>query len=361
MDLQEIKNPQKEALSFSLPLYLLNTRDSFAFDLIEKVTEINFNGRKAYKTDYYFDSITHPHNFNAFIDKFPDYHVGVTTYNNFFSHEELSAIESKCYQTERDFFNNHFFPMTGQMTCTSERVRRTKFFFGARYMWTRQQLSEPHSMVGAGIRVDVSDRPRWIGDLVEKPMVDAGIMEKDFINSIAMNVYHDGKEGIAQHFDDAVRFKQPIFSLRIFSDSRLSFGSQLYGFCNGAFCIPMPRGCITILHEGSYAANGVKHCVRPIDMTGKSAAIIMRQMHHKVFNEAKIYDEFVDFPSWFSTLSIQDNAVSYSDQKKIEAEELLKAKKKPEETHPEKPTTVTEVPQNNNQMVTEATPQTNTV
>ena len=41
--------------------------------------------------------------------------------------------------------------MTGQMTCTSEKVRRTKFFFGARYIWTRQQLSEPHAMVGAGI------------------------------------------------------------------------------------------------------------------------------------------------------------------------------------------------------------------
>ena len=34
--------------------------------------------------------------------------------------------------------------------------------------------------------------------------------------------------------------------------------------------------------ENSYAANGIKHCVRPVDMTGKSAAIILRQMHHKV-------------------------------------------------------------------------------
>ena len=45
---------------------------------------------------------------------------------------------------------DHFLPMTGQMTCTSEKVRRTKFFFGARYMWSKQQLSEPHSRVGAG-------------------------------------------------------------------------------------------------------------------------------------------------------------------------------------------------------------------
>ena len=31
------------------------------------------------------------------------------------------------------------------------------------------------------------------------------------------------------HYDDADRFQQPIFSLRLFSDSRLSFGTQLYG------------------------------------------------------------------------------------------------------------------------------------
>jgi len=50
-------------------------------------------------------------------------------------------------------------------------------------------------------------------------------LEKDFINSIALNVYHDGKEGLAQHFDDAVRFRQPIYTVRLFSDCRLSFGS----------------------------------------------------------------------------------------------------------------------------------------
>lgn len=46
-------------------------------------------------------------------------------------------------------------------------------------------------------------------------MVKEKIVEKNFINSIAINVYHDGKEGLAQHFDDAVRFKQ--VSLFLFS------------------------------------------------------------------------------------------------------------------------------------------------
>lgn len=102
------------------------------------------------------------------------------------------------------------------------------------------------------------------------------MVERDFLNSVALNVYHDGTEGLAQHYDDASRFKQPIFTIRLFSDSRLSFGSQYYGFCNSGFFAPLPRGCICIMTESSYAANGIKHCIRPTDMTGKSAAIILR-------------------------------------------------------------------------------------
>ena len=102
---------------------------------------------------------------------------------------------------------------------------RTKFFFGYRYMWTKEQLSEPFSHVAAGVRCDVSQPPPWIKAALAKPMYDAGIAEVDFFNSIAMNVYLDGTEGLAQHYDDATRFKQPIHTVRLFSDSRLCFGS----------------------------------------------------------------------------------------------------------------------------------------
>lgn len=42
-------------------------------------------------------------------------------------------------------------------------------------------------------------------------------------------------------------------------------------YTNGAFSVDMPRGCVTVMHEGGYAANGIKHCVRPMDMTGLAA------------------------------------------------------------------------------------------
>jgi hypothetical protein len=47
-------------------------------------------------------------------------------------------------------------------------------------------------------------------------------------------------------------------------------------------------------------------------------------MHKNVVSEAKVYDEFIDFPIWFSTLSNKSNSVSYSDQKVLEAELRLK-------------------------------------
>jgi len=75
-------------------------------------------------------------------------------------------------------------------------------------MWTNQQLSEPLSNVAAGVRCDVSITPPWMKTLLEDPLVNNNIIEKDFVNSIALNVYHDGTEGLAQHFDDATRFKQ---------------------------------------------------------------------------------------------------------------------------------------------------------
>ncbi len=188
-------------------------------------------------------------------------------------------------------------------------------------MWTRQQLAEPHSFVGAGIRADVSHIPPWLTGL-SRTLEQGGIIPPAFVNSVALNVYHDGTEGLAQHFDDAVRFKQPIFSLRLFSDARLSFGSQYYGFCNSAFGIPLPRGCICIMEEYSYAANGLKHCVRPADMTCKSAAVILRQMHELATEEARRYDQEVDFPSWLSTISLSPQAAPFSEQKMAEARAL---------------------------------------
>ena len=149
-----------------------------------------------------------------------NYPVGITSYENFFSHDELLEMERNVDQTEAKCENRAFLPMTAQQTFSKQgaigqnpareakrRLVRTKFFFGYRYMWTKEQLSEPYSHVAAGVRSDVSKPPLWVKKALEEPMYDAKLAEKDFFTSIALNVYHDGTEGLAQHYDDATRFK----------------------------------------------------------------------------------------------------------------------------------------------------------
>ncbi|CAD8044026.1 unnamed protein product [Paramecium primaurelia] len=315
----------KELSFLKQPLYCITTRDSFAFDLITKVTKVKLGDRMVDRLDFFFEPNNCPCNFKSFLPMFPEYQVGAHAYVGYFTNEELLQMEKDIFEMELKGFDGHYLPMTAQISHAQSNhhssVRRTKFFFGYRYMWTKCQLAEPHSMVAAGVRRDVSAPPLWMRNLITK-LENDNVVPKKFINSIACNVYHDGKEGLAQHFDDAVRFKQPIFTIRVFSDCRLSFGSQFYGFCNGAFAVPLPRGCILCMEEGSYAANAIKHCVRPCDMTGKSAALILRQMHDQVTQEAIKYDEQVDLPCHMSTLSVDDNAVPFGEQKRLEAELL---------------------------------------
>lgn len=80
-----------------------------------------------------------------------------------------------------------------------------------------------------------------------------------------------------------------------------------------------------MMEEGSYSANGVKHCIRPCDMTGKSSAVILRQMHPSVVEEASKYDQFVDLPMWMSSLSLDDQATPFYQQKELECHALEKA------------------------------------
>jgi hypothetical protein len=56
---------------------------------------------------------------------------------------------------------DNFLQMTVQPSIVSVKVKRTKFFFGYRYMWTRNQLAEPASYVAAGVRKDVTPPPKW--------------------------------------------------------------------------------------------------------------------------------------------------------------------------------------------------------
>lgn len=84
-----------------MPIYYITTRDSFAFDLIEKISYVNLNNRMVKKIEYLFDLNNLPSNFKFFLKDFPDGRTGCTSYHDFFSHEELLEIEDCCFQTEK--------------------------------------------------------------------------------------------------------------------------------------------------------------------------------------------------------------------------------------------------------------------
>lgn len=90
--------------------------------------------------------------------------------------------------------------------------------------------------------------------------------------------------------------------------------------------------------ESGYAANGIKHCIRPCDMTGKSCAIILRQIHPIAISESVKYDRNVDLPQWFSSISLKDydnensskpnKVLKYHCQRLIEGKKLCEGHEK---------------------------------
>ncbi|KAK9838261.1 hypothetical protein WJX81_000973 [Elliptochloris bilobata] len=273
---------------FPWPTYFIGTRDSFTHRLVPLRSQVEEGARSFVRTDFFFQANDAPDNYAAVMAA-PLEHsdellpVGITTYTEVFSDAELAAMEAGACGVDQRAREGCLPPACFHTTHgRAGGLKRTKLFFGARYLWTHEQMSAPEARRANGVRADVPAPPAWMKELVEAPMVSAGIMPATFVDSFALNLYHDGSEGIQSHFDDAGRFDRPIWSLRLFSDSRLSFGTQLYGYTNGAFYVDMPRGCITVMQSGGYAAAGLKHCVRPVDMAGRSAGLIMRRIRQSV-------------------------------------------------------------------------------
>jgi hypothetical protein len=133
--------------SFPTPLTLINTRDCFVNDLHLKETLIDMgDGRsQVIKREFFFNPETVPDNYRQVVGAQKDFdvtkvenlRVGVTTYENFYSDAEMKNMESCIEETEMKSLQNTYLPMTAQKTFSGNILKRTKFFFGYRYMWTK--------------------------------------------------------------------------------------------------------------------------------------------------------------------------------------------------------------------------------
>ena len=56
-----------------MPIYYISTRDSFAFDLVEKITILSREGRPYKKIEYSFEADNYPDNFGEYKKLFPNF------------------------------------------------------------------------------------------------------------------------------------------------------------------------------------------------------------------------------------------------------------------------------------------------
>mmetsp|Transcript_6440 Transcript_6440/g.8717 ORF Transcript_6440/g.8717 Transcript_6440/m.8717 type:complete len:257 (-) Transcript_6440:77-847(-) len=102
------------------------------------------------------------------------------------------------------------------------------------------------------------------------------IPSRDFLDLAVLNMYFVSGSGLGVHKDSQALFERPVVSLRLFGSNVLSFGCQGVGQTHRLHAIPQPRGCITVM-EG-YAADMLKHSIRPKDSMGKSASLMFRKL-----------------------------------------------------------------------------------
>lgn len=166
-------------------------------------------------------------------------------------------------------------------------LKRSKFFFGFAYV--DYQYGGKPELVD-----DVDPIPSWVREL-EQRLVERNIMPPDFVEQTVVNMYHEAGSGLGVHqgkfhsrihdhndylfIDSRDLFERPIYSLRLFSDSVLSFGCKGLGMVLRKQAVPLYRGAITIMEH--YAANKTKHCVRPADIHRKSSSVLMRKIQPK--------------------------------------------------------------------------------
>lgn len=124
----------------------MNTRDCFVYDLKVKETIVDINERKAViKREFFFSPDNIPDNFSSVVGlpkntdmtNFENLKVGITTYENFYTNKEMKNMERHIEETEKKSLANGYLPMTAQKALSGNTLKRTKFFFGYRYMWTK--------------------------------------------------------------------------------------------------------------------------------------------------------------------------------------------------------------------------------
>ena len=170
---------------------------------------------------------------------------GITQHHDFFDKDQIEEIEGRINGVVRKADKGQY------KTHTVDRAPlRVKYFFGEGYTYGKQMSERGPGKEKLYPKGEIDDIPRWIQKLVIKPLIKAGIVEEDFVDSVVINDYQPGG-CIVSHVDPIHIFERPIISVSFFSNCALSFGCK-FSFnpirtSKPIASVPLNIGCITLL------------------------------------------------------------------------------------------------------------------
>lgn len=156
----------QDGKTFSRNIWFMRSEDAPQNydDIIEKLSQKGYNnGIEAVVLDGIISTITQLDSGNR--NGVSNYllPLGVTTYNDLFDSEYLHGIEEECDKLHKKSCDGKLPKECFHSTWSRKGIlKRTKYFFGSRYLWHRDQLASPEAKIANGIRNDVPLPPKWM-------------------------------------------------------------------------------------------------------------------------------------------------------------------------------------------------------
>lgn len=145
--------------------YIRSEEASLSYDatLISSKEKLGNSPIESAILDGMVSTIVHKENLNTHEIEAYLLPLGIVTYNHVYNSGELVEIEAKCDELH-DRSINGYLPQECYQSSVSRKgsLKRTKYFFGSRYLWSKEQMTWPDAKIARGIRTDVPKIPVWI-------------------------------------------------------------------------------------------------------------------------------------------------------------------------------------------------------
>ena len=220
-------------------------------------------------------------------------YTGVTQFLNYFSSEDILSFERHADTLLNSVGSQQVMPSSKLMESSSNSCsimkrtktldesihrKRVKLFLGYRYAYgaMKENQQKKSRLFNDVDSLDVA--PSLVGKIKQEISSGLKLVPVDFINQAVLNYYMKAGSSLGVHQDDKHLFHRPIISLRLFSDSVLSFNCKGMGMQETPSFFPIEQKVGTITLMEGLASDCMLHCIRSRDINKKSLSIIFRRV-----------------------------------------------------------------------------------